>query len=163
MFAREVCLFMRTVYKTKHREEILNYLKTIPGVHFTAADICRHFKEQGKNIGTSTVYRQIEQLVSEGLVKKYIIDESSSACFEYIDPDGNCCQNSCFHCKCEKCGKLIHMECREIELLQSHFMEHHGFRIDPTRTVFYGVCSDCMKWIRVSAIQTSAQPPEEMS
>ena len=87
MFAREVCLSMRTVYKTKHREEILNYLKTIPGVHFTAADICRHFREQGKNIGTSTVYRQIEQLVSEGLVKKYIIDESSSACFEYIDPD----------------------------------------------------------------------------
>ena len=60
MFAREVCLSMRTVYKTKHREEILNYLKTIPGVHFTAADICRHFREQGKNntsIRTETAAR----------------------------------------------------------------------------------------------------------
>ena len=149
-------------YKTKQKEELLSYLETIPGVHFTAADISDHFRAQGKSIGITTIYRQLDRLVEEGQVSKYYIDESSSACFEYIDPEGNCCQNSCFHCKCEKCGKLIHMECREIELLQSHFMEHHGFRIDPTRTVFYGVCSDCMKWIRLSSVQGGAAQEDEL-
>ncbi len=131
-------------YRTRQREEILSYLKTIPGRHITAADIYRHFKELGISVGSATVYRQLDRMVEEGLVNKYIIDESSSACFEYIDSKGRCHHPQCFHCKCEKCGKLIHMECSEIADLQEHMQKHHRFRIDPLRTVFYGICEDCL-------------------
>ena len=47
--------------------------------------------------------------------------------------------------KCEKCGKLIHLQCNEVESLKQHMMEHHGFEMDSLRTVFYGICSECKK------------------
>lgn len=130
-------------YQTKQKKEILSYLQTISGEHFTAADVCNHFREEGKNIGTTTVYRQLDRLVEEGLVNKYFIDETSGACFEFIDREHQCHKHQCYHCKCEKCGALIHMDCHEIEALQNHIREHHGFTIDPNRTVFYGICAAC--------------------
>jgi Fur family ferric uptake transcriptional regulator len=130
-------------YKTKQREELLRYLRKNPGAHFTARDLSRHFESQGCPIGTATIYRQLDGMIEEGLVHKYIIDENSSACFAYVDPADHCRKPICYHCKCEKCGRLIHLDCTEIAALQSHLAEHHGFAIDPTRTVFYGVCADC--------------------
>ena len=54
-------------------------------------------------------------------------------------------QPVCYHCKCEKCGKLIHLQCEEVESLKQHMMEHHNFEMDALRTVFYGICSECRK------------------
>ena len=54
-------------------------------------------------------------------------------------------QMICYHCKCEKCGKLIHLQCNEVESLKQHMMEHHGFEMDSLRIVFYGICSECKK------------------
>ncbi len=130
-------------YRTKQRDEIIAYLKTTNSKHFTAADLCEHFKNHNIPVGTTTVYRQLEQLVSEGLVKKYIIDENSSACFEYIGDDVNSQPGSCYHLKCSECGRLIHLTCSEISAFEDHICEHHGFTIDKMRTVFYGTCREC--------------------
>ena len=80
-------------------------------------------------------------MVKEGTVAKYVVDEKSSACFEYIGEQDE--GHHCYHCKCEKCGKLIHLHCHEVEELSRHMMEHHGFELNAMRTVFYGVCSEC--------------------
>lgn len=131
-------------YKTKQREALLSYLMTVPGEHVTAADICTHFREQGASIGTATVYRHLESLVDEGLVSKYIIDGASPACFEYLGAEhANGRGELCFHCKCEKCGKLIHLHCGELAGIGTHLAAHHGFVVNPMRTVFYGLCGDC--------------------
>ncbi len=132
----------RSVYKTKQREKLLNYLEGAKGKHITVADACGFFRSQGETIGQATVYRQLEKLVDEGIVNKYIIDMNSPACFEYTG-GSHCSEETCFHCKCEKCGKLIHMHCDELNELESHLYEHHQFRMDPKRTVFYGICDDC--------------------
>lgn len=131
-------------YRTRQREELIAYLKTVPGQHVTAADVCDHFRKKGSSIGTATIYRQLERMVEDGTVNKYIIDKNSSACFEYIDPE-NCHHPVCYHCKCEKCGKLIHLECGELQQVQAHVLVDHGFLVDPMRTVFYGICGDCRK------------------
>ena len=47
------------------------------------------------------------------------------------------------NCKCEKCGKLIHLHCEDVVKLEQHLMDSHGFRMDPCRTVFYGICEEC--------------------
>ncbi len=130
-------------YNTKQRERILDYLQGVQGVHITAADVCNHFRDNGTTIGQSTVYRQLERLVDEGVINKYTIDKNSSACFEYIGQQGHGEGTVCFHCKCEKCGKLIHMHCDELEEIGAHLMEEHKFKLDPLRTVFYGVCEEC--------------------
>ena len=99
-------------YQTKQMKQILAYLQTIEGTHVTAADVCSYFKEQGINVGTTTVYRNLEG-------------------------------HHCYHCKCEKCGKLIHLHCEDVVKLEQHLMDSHGFRMDPCRTVFYGICEEC--------------------
>ena len=132
-------------YKTKQMTEILTFLKSVQGRHVTVNEICDFFREKGISIGTTTIYRQLEKMVKEGLVAKYVIDGSSSACFEYLGAEEHCHKTSCFHCKCEKCGKLIHIQCDEIECLSRHMTEHHDFQLDPKRTVFYGICNECRK------------------
>lgn len=131
-------------YRTRQREELLEYLETVPGVHITVNDVCEYFRSIGRPIGTTTVYRQMESLVDEGLLGKYIIDGMTPACFEYMPEHANETQHAtCFHCKCDRCGKLIHLHCGELEEIQHHLLEEHGFRLNPRRTVFYGICETC--------------------
>lgn len=130
-------------YKTKQMAELLTFLESVQGKHVTVNEICDYFKEKGISVGTTTVYRHLEKMVKEGVVAKYVVDGTSSACFEYT---GNCqtVEKECsYHCKCEKCGKLIHLHCDEVESLKKHMMEHHSFEMDSLRTVFYGTCNEC--------------------
>ena len=130
-------------YKTKQMTEILTFLKSVQGRHVTVNEICDFFREKGISVGTTTIYRHLEKMVKEGLAAKYVIDGSSSACFEYLGAEEHCHKTSCFHCKCEKCGKLIHLHCEDVVKLEQHLMDRHGFRMDPCRTVFYGICEEC--------------------
>ena len=135
---------LQSKYKTKQRKILLSYLEAMPGVHITASDVCEHFKKQGAPIGQSTVYRQLERLVDEGIINKYIIDGNSPACFEYIEKKNRDEVVTCFHCKCEKCGKLIHLHCDRIDEMQVHLYTEHQFKLNPMRTVFYGLCDQCL-------------------
>ena len=135
----------KTSYNTRQREVILEHISAMPGAHFTVRDICQCLKEKGSPIGTTTVYRQLERMVAEGLVSKYIVDSNTPACFEYTGPSHvRIREEVCFHCKCEVCGRLIHMHCDELEGIREHMLKHHSFSLNPLRTVFYGLCSDCM-------------------
>lgn len=136
---------VKAQYQTKQMAKLLSYLKTVPGTHVTVADVCGYFREQGVNIGTTTVYRNLEKLVEQGVVAKYTVDGTSSACFEFLGEEHSCQKQECFHCKCEKCGKLLHLKCEDVVKLEEHLMEHHGFHMDPMRTVFYGICSECSR------------------
>jgi len=130
-------------YKTRQREELLAFLETAPGEHLTAADITEAFRRRGRSIGTATVYRQLERLVDEGVLNKYTIDAGSPCCFEYVGARAHRTDGPCFHCKCEACGRLIHLHCEELEGLAGHISAEHGFEINPLRTVFYGLCETC--------------------
>lgn len=97
-----------------------------------------------RKIGKATVYRQLERLVEEGFADKYIIDQNTPACFEYIDHN-ECGEGICVHGKCLKCGRLFHLHCDELLELREHLEEHHGFTPDFHHTVIYGLCEDCAK------------------
>ena len=107
----------------------------------TVADIRAHFEAMGRPIGTTTLYRQTDELVREGLLRKYIVDENSAACFEYTgeQPAGE----PLVHCKCEGCGKLLHIRCGQFEEMQRHISADHDFVVDSRRTVLYGLCDSC--------------------
>ena len=136
---------MKSQYRTHQRDELLTAMQKIPAGHFTAQDLYAYLKQNGSAIGTTTVYRQLEKMVDEGLVNKYLIDGSSPACFEYAGEECEEEQTPCYHCKCENCGKLIHLHCDEVAFMQTHLYEEHRFSLDPRRTVFYGLCEACMK------------------
>ena len=134
----------KSPYQTKQMALLSAYLQDTPGRHLTVSEICEHFKNQGVQLGTTTVYRHLEAMVQEGVVAKYTVDGSSSACFEYLGHKA-CHQPTCVHCKCENCGKLIHLHCDELANVGQHLLGHHGFTVNPLRTVFYGVCEDCRR------------------
>lgn len=130
-------------YNTDSKEIILNYLSQKEGEHLTINDIYVHFKASGVNIGQTTIYRRMEDLVKLGIVKKYTVDSKSAACFEFVGKSANLKHQ--YHFKCEKCGKLIHFKCDEAEKLWEHLTKEHNFQINLQRTVIYGICDECRK------------------
>ena len=130
-------------YKTKQKETILQYLISHPNQHVTAQEISRHLNQEGTAVGTATIYRQLDQLVSDGTIRKYTIDSRTGACYEYL-PDSEACHRH-FHLKCMHCETLYHVTCEHLCELEEHILEHHGFQIDQSKTVLYGICEDCRK------------------
>ena len=133
----------RQHYKTRQREQIAAYLCARPGQHVTAAEVCAHFARQGVQMGKATVYRHLDRMVEEGLVTRYTVDGSTGACYAYTGPGPEPAEPACYHCKCQQCGALIHLHCDEVQHLRLHMLDHHGFALDPRRTVFYGICEAC--------------------
>ena len=131
----------KTGYRTRAQEDLMAYLKATPGAHHTAAELREHFREAGAPIGTATIYRRLEKFVDEGSIQKYFIGNGESACDVYTDHSGEC--GTHFHCKCERCGCLIHLDCEELREIRSHLKEHHGFEWNAGKTVFYGLCDKC--------------------
>ncbi len=129
-------------YRTRAQKSLLDYLKATPGTHHTAAEIRTHFAAQDHPIGTATIYRQLERFVEDGLIQKYTLGPGDSACYAFVG-ESSCCGH--FHCKCEVCGKLIHLNCEELAEIQSHLLEHHHFLWNAGKTVFYGICEDCQE------------------
>lgn len=133
---------MEKIYKTKQRANILNYLKENNEKHITAENIIDYFKKMGTPIGKSTIYRYLDNLVEENIVRKYVTPETGvAACFQYINNQDKC--NSHYHMKCTKCGILIHLDCDEINELSNHIFKEHKFRLDTCKTVLYGTCEEC--------------------
>ncbi len=56
-------------YNARQRKILLDYFVTVPGVHVTAGDICEYLRFHNFPIGRATVYRQLEKLVDEGVIK----------------------------------------------------------------------------------------------
>ena len=131
-------------YKTKQREYILAFLQNSAGRHITVAELVRHLQDNETPVGTATVYRTLEQLVEEGIVRKYVLDGKSSACYQFLSGEPHACTEH-FHLKCTQCGQLFHVSCDYLNQLGEHLLEHHGFVIDHTKTVLYGLCAACSK------------------
>ena len=127
-------------YSTKQRELILDLIKNSSS-HITAQDICKCLSEKNLKVSVATVYRTLDKFEKDGIIKKYVIDKRSGACYHVIKCDSS---DPHFHLKCLKCGRLIHLDCDFLEKLQNHIFEDHGFKISSGNTVIYGFCSDCL-------------------
>ena len=133
---------MRSRYNTKQKNEILTYLQKIKGTPVSAVEISDHLEQQGAKVGKATIYRQLERLQDEGLITKYTADGDRSAYYEYIGK-ADCVAAVCYHCKCLRCGDLIHLDCGELAAVNAHLAAEHGFTVDPVKTIIYGLSSRC--------------------
>ena len=57
-------------YKTKQMTELHTFLQSVQGQHVTVQEIREYFKDREIAVGTTTIYRQLEKMVKEGLKKK---------------------------------------------------------------------------------------------
>ncbi|MCL2355422.1 MAG: transcriptional repressor [Oscillospiraceae bacterium] len=127
-----------TTYKTKQREVILDYLKANSDKHLTVEDIANHFKNE---VGQTTIYRYINMLVNDGLVRKYIVGIGQPACFQYTSTTKKC--ETHYHLKCNKCNRVFHVECEMFEDVEKYLQEKHCFKIDNSKLLLYGICKQC--------------------
>ena len=124
-------------YNTRPLLLVSEVLAEKHGAHVTAEEIVKTLHSRGEKIGLTTVYRNLEKLISCGKARKYVGD--TCACFSIADEG---CSHH-FHLKCASCGRLIHLECEHIDRLSSHIAAEHGFSLDKSKTVLYGTCKEC--------------------
>jgi Fur family ferric uptake transcriptional regulator len=129
-------------YRTWQGQSILNYMKSLGDDHVTVNRIVRHFEDTEELIGQTTVYRHLEKLTAEGKVRKYVLGDDKSACYQYMGNGKNCREH--FHLKCEICGSLIHVDCDFLNEIARHLLKTHDFQINMLKTVFYGTCKKCL-------------------
>lgn len=128
-------------YNTKQKSAVSDELKNMGDSHFTVDSFCELLSKKGQNIGRTTVYRYLEKFSESGLLRKFVMPQGNSVCYQYIGDNIHCREH--FHLKCEKCGRLIHIDCDEMNSFLSHIKTHHGFSVNPLKTVIYGVCERC--------------------
>lgn len=128
-------------YKTKQKSIIANMISKNDGIHYTVDSLTDLLNEKGESVGRTTVYRCLEKMVQDGKVRKYVRQSGESACYQYISSADDCKEH--FHLKCEKCGKLIHVDCKHMNELSTHIEKEHAFAVDRLKTVLYGVCGEC--------------------
>ena len=92
--------------------------------HLTADEIFEKLRKSGESVGKTTIYRHLEKLCASGEVRKFTGGDGDSACYQYA-------------------GK--NAECKFLSELSAHIYNEHGFKVDGSRTVLYGVCGDCLK------------------
>ncbi|MBW9212530.1 MULTISPECIES: Fur family transcriptional regulator [Terrabacteria group] len=123
--------------QTEQKKAILEAIHG-EGKHLSAEQVKSLLSEQGLDIGLATVYRNLNQLAEDGVIRKMVGEN-----FNLFD--GN--PNPHDHFVCLKCGKLIdlgnlpydscpdrqlEMACPELKLI-SH------------TTLFEGYCHDCQE------------------
>jgi len=134
----------RNNYNTKQRDEIVDFFNRHRGGCFTAKDI---IVSGEVTVGEATVYRTLTKLANQSTLRRFSGD-GAGAYYQMIDDKG--C-SSHFHLKCDRCQRLIHMDCSFMKEMQRHIEESHGFAIDVGRTVIYGLCEDCRRALESTA------------
>lgn len=128
-------------YATKQSRQIESCLKENADRHLTADEVFLLLQEKNAAVGRTTVYRHLEKLYADGVLRKFLGGENDSACFQYVEKSAQCKLH--YHLKCTCCGTLFHTECAFLNKLSAHIYQEHGFSVDGSKTVLYGLCRSC--------------------
>lgn len=112
---------------TKHRVEILNYLKTATSSALSAAAI----HEALPHIDQVTIYRNLDLFVSTSLIKKLHLT-AQEAVYEYQSHPHQ-------HAICDTCTKVIHFAASQETLKQQ--LSVPDFTINHIDVVVRGTCT----------------------
>ena len=117
----------QTKQKSLIQEEINSFSS-----FFNAEKLYDKVSKKKSSIGIATIYRLLNSLVNKGEIHSYICDRKTV----YSNSKKIHC-----HFKCNRCGKVRHMDIKKIDFLRSQVKgEICHFQIDIT-----GVCEECDK------------------
>lgn len=131
----------RQNYNTKARRYILEYISEKRDRTVSAGDILDFLKSRGENISLTTVYRYLNRLSEEKKVIKFTETGGSKAVYQFAGEDNDC--EAHLHIQCKSCGRLIHLECEFLNVFEQHIMEHHGYSLEYSGSILYGICEEC--------------------
>lgn len=128
-------------YSTKLYNMILDFLSRSSERAVTAGDVYDYVRSKSETVNKTTVYRNLDRLVSEGKLLKYVTDDGKMASYVFHEPEHNCMGH--LHLRCSCCGKVIHLDCGLTDELVEHISCEHGFDIRCGDSILYGTCREC--------------------
>jgi Fur family transcriptional regulator, ferric uptake regulator len=115
-------------------------LQTLTEVHTlaTAQDIHGRMRSEDEEApGLTTVYRALENLVSQGLVQSVELGDGEKR-YELIEPGEHH-----HHLICSKCKESVHLDQCLIKDLDSLIKTKHGFNVTSHILEIFGTCKKC--------------------
>lgn len=125
-------------YHTEQRSKLISFFKENPDKRFSAKQIAESLNDG--SISKSAVYRNLSDLAADGKIERIAGGKSREIFYRYTDAE-EC--KGCIHLFCVKCGKTFHMNKKTAENLVGAISEMEKFTLNKSKTVLYGVCSDC--------------------
>ena len=131
---REACV-RRGLRLTPQREVLIRVLSEAMG-HPTADELVRQVREVLPTVSHATVYRNLQELVREGLLRT--LDMAGAAVQFEINPDEH------HHFVCRKCGQVSEVYLSAVDVrVNRRRTAIDGFRIDRREVQLHGVCAAC--------------------
>lgn len=128
-------------YMTKNRRLIFTYLQDHSDALVSAKDIYVYYNENGHKINISTIYRNLDRLEKEGVIRKYMSKDGKTALYQFETHASE--KDEHLHLQCTRCGKVVHLDCQFMDEISSHVSNYHGFDIQCKNSIIYGVCKKC--------------------
>jgi Fe2+ or Zn2+ uptake regulation protein len=121
---------------TSQRMAILHVLHHA-GTHLSPAEIYKQAKMEMRGITEPTVYRTLEFLVENGVVRR---SNSHNRHFTY-----QIAGNDHHHIICRMCGSEIEVEHQLLENLYRKLESTSGYMRIDSHITFFGICPECKK------------------
>ncbi len=121
---------------TRQRRMILEELRSV-STHPTAQQLFEMVRVKLPKISLSTVYRNLEAMVKQGLILK-LDNTSGQSRF-----DGNAAPH--VHFECKSCGTITDAPAPPRELLDRHIEELVGCDIQSWHLEYSGTCRTCLQ------------------
>ena len=141
------CIFerlrMAKEYKTKSKQQIMDYITAQQDKHFSAQQVYDYLSGEKTQINLATVYRNLDKLAEDGVLLRYKSMGSNSVMYQYAVEDKDC--HNHLHMQCNRCGRIIHLECEFMHEIEEHLMREHDFSLVCEGSVILGICKECKK------------------
>jgi len=120
--------------RSQQREQILGLLQNT-GKHPSADWIYSHLKDDFPNLSMGTVYRNLNILIEQGLVKKIDFGSTFDRFEANIAPH--------YHFICESCGSIIDLDLPIDESLNEHVQNETPYLVSRHKIEYFGICDRC--------------------
>jgi Fe2+ or Zn2+ uptake regulation protein len=130
--------------ETQQRKIILEELKKTRS-HPTADEVFQKVRSRLPKISLGTVYRNLELLSDEGIIKKI---ELAGTQRRY---DGN--TNKHYHIRCIYCNRVDDIKIKYLANMEKEFFATTDYKILGHRLEFIGVCPQCKEKVNSKKMQ----------
>lgn len=107
---------------TLQRQAVWDEIKRKPE-HRDVDDIYQELRNKNINVSRATLYRTIDVLVKNKMVRKMDVGDGRSLYEPRLDDDHH------DHMICEETGKIIEFYNEELEALQESIAKEHGYKV----------------------------------
>lgn len=119
---------------SSQREAILRFLKTRKD-HPTADVVFQHIREDIPNISLATVYRNLNQLATAGMILRLTTNGKTDHFDACVEPH--------YHFCCRSCNAVKDIDMEPVPELIQKATEASNFKIEEATILFSGLCEDC--------------------